>query len=161
WDVYRSDSAGGNPKALTNNHSSGRPVCSPDGRWIYFKDYWSHLLMRIPIDGGEPHKFSDLAPDDNNYDISADGSTILFFLLDQSGDHQEIAMEVATDTGTLRKKISLQKEFNSTYLRYSPDGKSIVYHVRENGVDNLWSQPLDGSPGKWLTSFKSEHLGDF
>lgn len=39
---------------------------------------------------------------------------------------------------------------------------SCVRNVaRENGVDNLWSQPVDGSPGKWLTFFKTEQLGDF
>jgi len=36
-----------------------------------------------------------------------------------------------------------------------------VYTIRENGVDNLWQQNLDGSPGKQLTSFKSEHINDF
>ena len=33
--------------------------------------------------------------------------------------------------------------------------------MRENGVDNLWLQPIDGSKGRQLTSFKSEHLWDF
>jgi eukaryotic-like serine/threonine-protein kinase len=161
WDVYRSDSAGGNLKVLTTNHGSGRPVCSPDGRWIYFKDYWARRMMRVPFDGGEPQKVSDLAPDSGIYDISADGSALLFFTVDQSADHKQIAVEVATDTGQIRKKISLQKEAVSGYLRYSPDRKSIAYIVRENGVDNLWSQPLDNSPGKWITTFKSEHLADF
>ncbi len=30
-----------------------------------------------------------------------------------------------------------------------------------NGAaDNLWLQPLDGSPGHQITDFKSEHIGD-
>ena len=161
WDVYRSDATGGNLKALTTNHGSGRPLCSPDGRWIYFKDYWARHLMRVAVDGGDPQKVSDLAPDNGIYGISADGSTLLFFMVDQSGDHKEIAVEVAVDTGQIRRKIPLQNDFNSYSIHYSPDGKSIVYSVRENGVDNLLAQPLDGSPGKWLTNFKSEHLGDF
>jgi hypothetical protein len=36
-----------------------------------------------------------------------------------------------------------------------------VYPVRTGGVDNLWSQPLDGSPGKLITAFSSEHIIDF
>ncbi len=32
---------------------------------------------------------------------------------------------------------------------------------RENGVDNLWLQPLDGSKGKQITEFSSEHIYDF
>ena len=46
-------------------------------------------------------------------------------------------------------------------IRFSRDGKGVVYAVRENGIDNLWQQPLDGSAGKQLTSFKSEHIFDF
>ena len=38
-------------------------------------------------------------------------------------------------------------------LRFSPDGKGIVYPIREKGVDNLWVQPLDGGPGRQLTNF--------
>jgi Tol biopolymer transport system component len=46
-------------------------------------------------------------------------------------------------------------------IRFSPDGKAIVYPVREAGVDNLWAQPLDGSAGKKITDFKSEEIRDF
>jgi serine/threonine protein kinase len=38
---------------------------------------------------------------------------------------------------------------------FSPDGKGIVYPVREKGVDNLWLLPLDGGPGRQLTNFGS------
>ena len=33
--------------------------------------------------------------------------------------------------------------------------------MRENGVDNIWRQPLNGSAGKWETTFSSEHIGQF
>jgi hypothetical protein len=32
---------------------------------------------------------------------------------------------------------------------------------RENGVDNLWVQPLDGSAGYPITGFKSEQIWSF
>jgi hypothetical protein len=31
-----------------------------------------------------------------------------------------------------------------------------VYPIRENGVDNLWLQPLDGSRGHQITNFQSD-----
>jgi Tol biopolymer transport system component len=46
-------------------------------------------------------------------------------------------------------------------VRFSRDGKSMVYPIRENNADNLWQQPLDGSAGKQLTSFKAEHIWDY
>jgi hypothetical protein len=32
-------------------------------------------------------------------------------------------------------------------LQFTRDGKSVVYAMRENGVDTIWMQPLDGSAG--------------
>ncbi|HYL84140.1 MAG TPA: protein kinase [Candidatus Angelobacter sp.] len=161
WDIYRAESSGGNLKPLTSNHSSGRPVCSPDGRWVYFKDFSTRWLMRVAVDGGTPQKVSDIVPSYGVYDISTDGATVAFNTESVSGGREEKIVEVATDGGQLRREIHLQKESNFFTIRYSPDGKAVVYSVRENGVDNLWSQPLDGSPGKWLTAFKTEQLGDF
>src|SRR5690348_16226234 len=38
------------------------------------------------------------------------------------------------------------------------DGKSVVYPVRVNGVDNVWLKPLDGSPGRQLTEFSTGQI---
>jgi len=46
-------------------------------------------------------------------------------------------------------------------VRFTHDGKAVAYPFREQDVDNLWLQPLDGSPGKQITNFKSEHITDF
>jgi Tol biopolymer transport system component len=46
-------------------------------------------------------------------------------------------------------------------VRFSHDGKAVVYPTRVNGTDNLWSQPLDGSPGRQITNFQSERIYDF
>jgi Tol biopolymer transport system component len=37
----------------------------------------------------------------------------------------------------------------------------VAYALRENGVDNLWVQPLDGSAGHSITDFKSEQIWSF
>jgi len=46
-------------------------------------------------------------------------------------------------------------------VRFSIDGNAVVYPTREQGVDNLWLQPLDGWKGRYLTDFKSERIYDF
>src|SRR5216683_1275514 len=38
-------------------------------------------------------------------------------------------------------------------VRFSHDGKAVVYPTRDKGVDNLWLQPLDGFKGKQITDF--------
>jgi hypothetical protein len=39
-------------------------------------------------------------------------------------------------------------------IRWSPDGRAINYVNLRNGVANIWSYPLDGSPSKQLTDFQ-------
>ena len=41
------------------------------------------------------------------------------------------------------------------------DGKSVVYTVREHGVDNLWMQDLAGTGRKQLTHFDKERIVRF
>jgi eukaryotic-like serine/threonine-protein kinase len=37
----------------------------------------------------------------------------------------------------------------------------VAYPVRENGVDNLWVQPIDGSAPHQITQFDSEQILSF
>ena len=46
-------------------------------------------------------------------------------------------------------------------MTFTPDGKSVAYIVRDQGVDNIFVQPLDGSPGHQITNFTSEHIAEF
>jgi Tol biopolymer transport system component len=46
-------------------------------------------------------------------------------------------------------------------VQFTADGKSVAYLIEENGVDNIWAQPLDGSPRYAITDFKSEQIYSF
>jgi len=46
-------------------------------------------------------------------------------------------------------------------MSFTADGKSVAYIVRDQGVDNIFVQPLDGSPGNQVTNFTSEHIAEF
>jgi len=46
-------------------------------------------------------------------------------------------------------------------VEFTPDEKSVAYPVKENGVDNVWVQPVDGGPGRQITHFKSEQILSF
>jgi len=157
--VWSLDASGGNRKKLTNGMLDYYPQCSTDMRWIYYRDETTDLIMRVPIDGGTPQKISDLqAP--NQFDISPDGSVALFPTVSHAEGHKERLVEVSVDNGQVKREIPMQKSHTGR-IQYAPDGKAIEYVVRENGVDNLWRQPLDGSAGKFETSYTSEHIGQF
>jgi Tol biopolymer transport system component len=38
---------------------------------------------------------------------------------------------------------------------------AVAYPIRDNGVDNLWVQPLNGSAGHPITNFKSDQILQF
>ncbi|HEY4764868.1 MAG TPA: protein kinase [Candidatus Sulfotelmatobacter sp.] len=160
--VWRVDSSGGNLKQLTNSKLDTYPVCSPDSHWVYYVDRQADgKLTRVGIDGGASQVVADAPVADftTSFDISADGKQIVFPTLQHSGEHKEKLAVVQADSGqTVLKDF---EHYRWGLLRLSRDGKAVVYPARENGVDNLWMQPLDGSKGKSITNFKSEHIYDF
>jgi eukaryotic-like serine/threonine-protein kinase len=159
-NIWRSDESGGNLKQLSNGRLDDYPVCSPDSRWVYYIDNATHLVMKVGIDGGSPQIIAK-ARAQGFFDISPDGATALFVVIDHAAGHQERIMLVATDTGQPRKMLELQRPIMTNIIRFSRDGKSVIYTVREHGVDNLWQQPLDGSAGQQITAFPSEHIWDY
>jgi hypothetical protein len=46
-------------------------------------------------------------------------------------------------------------------VRFTHGGEAVVYPFRDQDAENLWLQPLDGSPGKQITNFKAEQISDF
>ena len=48
-----------------------------------------------------------------------------------------------------------------TGLEWMRDGKALAYVDTRNGVSNIWSFPIDGSPPRQLTNFKSDLIFRF
>jgi eukaryotic-like serine/threonine-protein kinase len=159
-NLWRIDSSDGNLKQLTTGKSDNHPVCSSDGQWVYYMQQGDQAtLARVSIDGGAPQVLSKIPIVDNQFDLSRDGKWAAFATLEHSGEHKVKLVILATDSGQA-KQLDFEHEIFGL-LRFSPDSKGVVYATRNNGVDNLWLQPLDGSRGKQITDFTSEHINDF
>jgi len=158
-DIWRADMSGGNLKQLSNGKVDESPVCSPDGRWVFYQDEVNGArIMKVSIDGGTPQQISDeLAA---GFDVSPDSKTIAIAAFGHLGEHIEALRLLSLDSNQIVKTMAFERP-RSGPLRFSHDGKAIVYPFRRGGVDNLWSQSLDGSSGKQLTDFNSEHIIDF
>ncbi|PYX31758.1 MAG: hypothetical protein DMG77_05230 [Acidobacteria bacterium] len=159
-NIWRMDSGGGNLKQITKGRQDQYPVCSPDSRWVYYVAKGDQgKLTRVSTDGGAPQAISALDISDSLFDVSPDGKLAAFGTLEHSGEHREKLAVVATDSG--QTKLLDFERLRFGLLRFSHDGKAVVYPTRENGVDNLWLQPFDGSKGQAITDFKAERIRDF
>ena len=95
----------------------------------------------------------------SRFDVSPDGTLAVFATLEHTGEHEENLALVDIATGQPQRLIKFERDFHGA-VRFTPDGKAVVYSVRNGNVDNLWQQNLDGTPGKQFTNFKSENIGD-
>jgi serine/threonine protein kinase/Tol biopolymer transport system component len=160
-NIWRMDAGGGNLTQLSDGKRDESPVCSPDGKWVFYSDASSGAkLTRVPLDGGKPERLSELPAD--QFDISPDGKLAAFTTFaSTSSTRTELAL-LPVDSPQNTKLVELQRTPPSGgLLRFTRDGKAVVYPVRDQDTYNLWLQPLDGSPGKQITNFKSEHITDF
>jgi len=96
----------------------------------------------------------------NGFDISPDSKTIAFAAFGHLGEHVETLALLSVDSNQASKTVEFERP-RSGPIRFSRDAKAVVYPLRHGGVDDLWLQPLDGSSGKQITDFKSEHIIDF
>ncbi len=164
-NIWRIDADGSNPRQLTDGLADIVPVCSPDGKWVYYQEFIAGQIKRVPIDGGAPQPVPGTVIPGSfisaiGFDISPDGN-VLAFLATKAGPNiptQSIAL-VNLDAGPEPPRRMLDPDPRIAGApEFTPDGKAVVYPIRENGTDNLWLQPLDGSRGHPITNFQSDSI---
>ena len=157
--IGRMDASGGSLKLLTEGKLEDEPVCSADGKWVIYRDVADRSrLMKVPLEGGPAEKLSDSFVA-NGFDVSPDGKLAAFVTFEHVGEHEDKLALVPVDAPGPATGLEFQHS-PSGPLRFSRDGKAVIYPVRDGDIDNLWLQPLDGKPGRQVTNFKSEHIGD-
>lgn len=157
FNLWRISTSGTDFKQLTFGSAEADPLCSPDGKSVYYVDYGDNqALKRVSIDGGAAETVQG-APN-GVADMSPDGK-LLVALEVRELDHKLVLNLYSIDD----KKVAYHDvdPRASWPLKFAPDGKAVVYAVREKGVGNLWMQPLDGSAPHQLTHFSSERINKF
>jgi Tol biopolymer transport system component len=157
-NLWRADASGANAMQLTKGNNDQHPTCSPDGKWVYYVSIPENLaLKRVSIDGGTPETVN--SEPSSGYDLSRDGKFVAQLDVREMDHKLVLNMFSIADKKLAYHNIDMRA---SEPISFSPDGKSIVYTVRENGVDNLWEQPLNGgSSFRQLTHFTSERIARF
>jgi len=166
--IWRVNADGSNPIQLTSGKRDLYPACSPEQKWVYYLDQPGRRIARAPLDGSgktEVVSASSFAGFINSREmsISADGKWLAYLVE---------AVNAETPLGTAQVTLlnlespgpPRQLDANlqiSGGVMFTPDGKAVTYPIRQDGVDNLWVQPLDGSAGHQITNFKSDQIESF
>ena len=161
-NIWRVDADGSNPKRLTSGVTDVGGVCSPDGEWVYYYNIDTSQALRVPIDGGNPEEVPGTAGlfGSTGLGLSSDGKLLVFFT--SSKDPKTTVGKIALvppDAGPKPqvKFLDPDPRFKKS-PKFTPDGKALVYVIHERGTDNLWRQPLDGSPGGQVTNFQGDAI---
>lgn len=95
--------------------------------------------------------------------ISPDGKTLVYGIEMVNPDAAAGTHKIALlDVATLSSPRFLEANPRiSKGVQFTADGKAVAYPVAENGVDNVWVQPIDGGPGQQITHFNSEQILSF
>ena len=159
--IWRIDATGGNLKQLTKGPLDSPAMCSPDGKWLAYSslDGGKYLGKKIPVDGGEPTRISDSLLTCGCINISPDGKDLAFQTQPTTGG--AIVIEIL-DFATLAPKIEIPRDPRAGgEIRYTSDGLTIGYPIREKGLYALWVSPVDGSPGHQVSEFLADRIVDF
>ncbi len=157
-NLARMDLNGTNLKQLTTGLNDREPVCARTGNWVYYVDNANNrYVKRIPVEGGTPETVVKYAV--GAYDLSPDGKEIASLEL-READHK-LLMRIDDVESHQMTYHDIDQRALPDELAFTPDGKGVVYIVREKGVDNLWLQPLDGKPYRQLTHFKKDKIFRF
>ena len=165
--LWRVNADGSHPVKLADL-SDWFPVCTGNHNWVYFLPE-TKQIWRVALDGsGKPEPIPGTMVagaflTGRGIGISPDGKTLAYGVEFQDPDNPTGKVRIALlDTTTLTSPKLLQADPRiSKGVQFTPDGKAVAYPILENGVENIWIQPLDGSPGREITHFNLEQIISF
>jgi len=181
FHIYRMDIDGNNLQQLTGTEGGAAPFFSPDQGWVIFSTggarFGNYSSWKVPANGGER---IPLTNDSWASAISPDGKLVACVRRVGQGSLDWSLSIVPFAGGPSLKTFNVTSDSRPT-LRWTPDGRAIIYNATPggvlsrvtnvliqpldaaplSGVTNLWIQPLDGGPPKQLTNFTSESFFSF
>ncbi len=164
--VWRAEADGSNLVKLTTGEDGEDPVCSPDGKWVYYIDATKPQPMRVPLNGGAMEPVPGSAVRDGydaygNITLTHNGDRLMYLAKVRtpgSKDVQLKAVIVALAGGT-PQLVDVDQQIGYP-PQFTPDGGGIAYPIRDtverDSADNIWVHPLDGSPRRRITNFPSD-----
>jgi Tol biopolymer transport system component len=112
-------------------------------------------IWRVPLDGGTPELVIDLQS--FTPAVSPDGSRIAFYFIDPEDDQFKIGV-AGFEGGELQLELEASAFAETTILRWTDDGASLLTNTAVADRANLYRLPLDGGPPLRLTDFDDRRM---
>ncbi len=167
-NVWRMNADGSDAVRLTQGEADFSPSVSPDGRWVVYSSLTAGklVLWKVSIDGGKAAQLSDRVAYEPQ--VSPDGKWIAYGYSDFSNTDfvynahlTGIAVMPFEGGDPVRDfKIRQSNSVQST-IRWSADGRSILYTVSNGTASNIWGQPVEGGEPRQLTNFNEQLITTF
>ena len=170
-EIWRSGPDGSNPIRLSSGKRDETPQCSPDGNDVFYADFDTDEVKRVPVQGGIP----EVIPGSK----VGNGTIMLGSIAVSPNGKMMARLCSAQEGGIARTKIALfplgvginppvrlldtilPGTENSNELYFTADGHALLYEVTKDGAENIWMHPLDGRAGHLITNFSTEEAAGF
>jgi Tol biopolymer transport system component len=122
-------------------------------------------MKQVPVEGGTTEVVPGSAVPgifSGSFGISADSQQLVMVVAEPErqgqGAHQKIALvPLGAGSSPSARMLDPDPRISGPPILIE-NGKTLLYSITENGVDNLWSQPIHGGLGQQITSFSSEQI---
>jgi TolB protein len=160
YSIYRSFADGSDPKKLTDGtEEEAEPDCSPDGKTVVFFNNLpgSHPLKRVSAEGGTTVLLNDRW--NRSPAISPDGKLVAVWHAEMFADDWQLALIPLQTGGNPIKTFSVPSIEGR--IRWTEDGRGLLYIVTVDGVSNIWRQSLAGGKPAPVTQFQNDLIFSF
>ena len=165
-NIWRVAPATGEATRLTSGSVDANPACFPDGRSVVYSSLRQNAPAnwRIPIDGGEPVRFTR----DDSFDAlpSPSGRMVYYsaFEWEQEPDPVRHKRWIVLSTADGKRLFTFEWPEGATagiMPAWAPDERGLDYVITQNGVSNIWRLPLAGGPSVQITHFSAGKIFAF
>ena len=155
-NIWRSNPDGTGLVQVSDGKDDEFAACSADGKTVFYIDVGNRIFMKVPPGGKAEAVLKNVKePIENQagFAITSDGDTAVPGTYDFKAQKPNISL-ISLTSDQITRTFEYDPRHHGT-LQFSPDGKGIIYPIRDKGVDNLWLQPLEGGSGHQLTNYTS------
>jgi serine/threonine protein kinase len=155
--IYKMNRDGSQATELTHGPYDVYPVCTNDGKWLFYADNHGPehpVIMRLSMSGGQTGGTAvQIAANGGRFRLSSDGKLMATIYIDGQ-PHLEI---YSTDTLKKLQSFALPHGFFHS-IAFSPDNKAVYYPTMTGPDSTIWLQPLDSPNAVKVTSLPGKQV---